>query len=142
MARAGQELENPATGERVLFVRTAADTGGEVLEMEARWPAGGRRTAPHVHPEAEERWEVLAGTARFRIGDVESEGGPGRVAVAPPGTPHEAWNADTGETRVRIEFRPALRWEEFVERLFAGEPPAELLREFSREVRPAARGPR
>jgi hypothetical protein len=27
-------LENPATGERLVFLRTAAETGGEVLEYE------------------------------------------------------------------------------------------------------------
>ena len=140
MARAGQEVENPATGERIVFLRTAADTGGAAVEMKATWRAGTRRTAPHVHPEAEERWEVLAGTVRFRIGDEETEGGPGAVAVAPPGTPHEAWNAGSDEARVRIELRPALRWEDFVVRLFAGEPPAKLMREFSREVRPAPPG--
>jgi mannose-6-phosphate isomerase-like protein (cupin superfamily) len=135
MARAGQEVENPVTGERIVFLRTAADTDGAAVEMEAIWPAGPRRTTPHVHPEAEERWEVLAGRARFRIGDSETEGGPGTVAVAAEGTPHEAWNPGSTQTRVRIELWPALRWEEFVERLFAGESPADLMREFSREVR-------
>jgi len=136
VAQSGQKVENPATGERIVFLRTAADTDGAAVEMEATWPAGRRRTAPHVHPEAEERWEVLAGTARFRIGDAETDGGPGTVAVAPPGTPHQAWNAGPDEARVRIELRPALRWEDFVVRLFAGESPADLMREFSREVRP------
>jgi quercetin dioxygenase-like cupin family protein len=140
VAQSGQEVDNPATGERIVFLRTAADTGGTAVEMEATWPPGARRTAPHVHPEAEERWEVLAGTARFRIGAHEIEGGPGTVAVAPPGTPHQAWNAGPDEARVRIELRPALRWEEFVVRLFAGAAPADLMREFSREVRPVPRG--
>ena len=138
MAHAGQELTNARTGERIAFVRTAADTGGELVEMEATWTLAGRRTAPHVHPEAEERWEVLAGRARFRVGEREHEAGPGEVVVAAPGTPHEAWNPGPGEARVLIQLRPALRWEQFVERLFAGDPPAELLREFSREVRPVA----
>jgi hypothetical protein len=31
-------------------------------------------------------------------------------------------------------MRPALRWAEFTERLFRGDSPAELLREFSREI--------
>jgi len=138
VAHAGQELTNARTGERIAFVRTAADTGGELVEMEATWTLAGRRTAPHVHPEAEERWEVLAGRARFRVGEREHEAGPGEVVVAAPGTPHEVWNPGPGEARVLIQLRPALRWEQFVERLFAGDPPAELLREFSREVRPVA----
>ena len=33
MAHAGQEIANPVTGERIRFVRTAADTGGEVQRI-------------------------------------------------------------------------------------------------------------
>ncbi|HEX8067139.1 MAG TPA: cupin domain-containing protein [Thermoleophilaceae bacterium] len=151
MARAGDTVENPVTGERIEFLRTAADTGGALLEMEDVWPRPGQRTPPHVHPEMEERWHVLSGRAGFQVGDAEERvAGPGETVVAPPGTPHRAWNASDGETRVRIEMRPALRWEEFVERLFraaaegrvddtgAPEPELalELLREFRREVAP------
>jgi hypothetical protein len=40
--------------------------------------------------------------------------------------------------RLRIEMRPALRWREFVERLFAngGAPEPGMLAEFGREVAP------
>ena len=135
MARAGQTIENAVTGERITFVTTAADSDGELVAMDAVWPRPGRRAIEHVHPEAEERWEVTAGRAGFRIGGEELEAGPGEVVVAPAGTPHEAWNAGTGEARVRIELRPALRWEEFAERLFGGgDDPAALFAEFSREI--------
>src|SRR4051794_8511742 len=139
MARSGQTIENAATGERITFVTTAADSRGELLVMDDVWPRPGHRTPEHVHPEMEERWHVLAGRAAFRIGDRELEAGPGESVVAPPGTPHRAWNPGDGEVRLRIEMRPALRWEEFTERLFAGEPPLDLLREFSREVAPSPR---
>ena len=142
MARRGQTIENPMTGERTTFVTTAADSGGEVLVMDSVWTRPGQRAFEHVHPEAEERWEVHAGRAGFRIGDEELEAGPGEVVVAPAGTPHLAWNAGTDEVRVRIELRPALRWEEFAERLFGGtEDPVALLREFSREIQLAPRQP-
>jgi mannose-6-phosphate isomerase-like protein (cupin superfamily) len=141
MARAGQTVENPATGERITFVRTAADTGGELLVMDDVWTRPGHRTPPHVHPEMEERWEVVSGRAAFRVGDEEVEAGPGETVVAPPGTPHVAWNPTADEVRLRIEMRPALRWEDFVVELFAGGDDAErlagLLREFSREIRRA-----
>jgi mannose-6-phosphate isomerase-like protein (cupin superfamily) len=134
MARPGETVENAATGERITFVTTAADSGGELLAMDDVWTRPGHRAPEHVHPEMEERWTVTAGRAAFRIGGRELEAGPGQTVVAPPGTPHAAWNPTAGEVRLRIEMRPALRWEEFTERLFAGEPPLELLREFSREV--------
>jgi quercetin dioxygenase-like cupin family protein len=143
MASAGEEIENPATGERVRFVRTAAETGGELLELELTWPRPGRRAPEHVHPEMEERYQVVAGTASFRIDGVEQTAGPGEVVVVPPGAPHLAWNPTDGEVRLRVEFRPALRWEDFVERLFtllhAGADRAALaalMHEFRREVLP------
>ncbi len=80
---------------------------------------------------------MLEGTAAFRIGDEpEREAGPGETVIAPPGVVHEAWNPSAEPARVRIEMRPALRWREFVERLFAGtEDPRALLREFGDEIR-------
>jgi quercetin dioxygenase-like cupin family protein len=149
VASAGEEIENPLTGERIRFLRTAADTGGELLEMESVWTRSGRRTLAHVHPEMEETWEVIEGEARFMVGGEERAAGPGEVVVAAPGTPHVGWNPTAAEVRLRITMRPPLRWEEFVERLFElarkGPPDreavAELMREFSHEVAPARSDP-
>ena len=137
MARAGQLIETPLTGERILFVQVAADTRGELLEMESTWTRPGHRAAEHVHPEMEERWEVVSGRAGFRIGGEERGAREGESVVAPAGVPHLAWNPTDGPVRLRIELRPALRWEEFVERWF--EDPAklpELMSEFRREIAP------
>src|SRR3954463_10943037 len=148
MARAGQTVENPATGERVTFVKTASDTGGELLVLELEWPRPGERAPEHVHPEAEERYEVVEGQAAFRIAGEPRTAGPGDVVKGPPGTPPLAWNPTSEPVRLKVEFRPALRWEEFVERLFAltpvtGPPDrariAAPLREFRREIAPFAR---
>src|SRR3954467_14486508 len=137
MARAGQTVVNAATGERVTFVKTAADTGGELLVLELEWPRPGERAPEHVHPEAEERYEVIEGTGAFRVGGHERTAGPGEVVTVPPGTPHLAWNPTQEEVRLRVQFRPALRWEEFVVRLFAAnESPTALMREFRREIAP------
>ena len=124
-------IENPRTGERIVFaVRTA-----DVLVMESTWTRPGKRAAAHVHPEMEERYEILEGRAAFRIADEESEANPGEVVVVPPNTPHLAWNPTDAIVKLRITMRPPLRWAEFVERLFAGGDPVQLLREFSREIR-------
>jgi mannose-6-phosphate isomerase-like protein (cupin superfamily) len=133
MPRAGDTLTNPATGELLTFVRTSADTRGELLEMENTWVRPDHATAPHIHPGMEETWEVLSGRAGFRIGDEETEAGPGDRVVAPPGTVHSAWNLSGGETRLRITMRPALRWEEFVVQLFT-DPGPDLLRDFPEEI--------
>jgi len=130
MPHPGQTVENAATGERITFVSIADD----VLVMDDVWPRPGHRAIEHVHPEMEERWTVVEGRAAFRIGGEEHELGRGEWITAPPGTPHLAWNPTDGPVRLRIEMRPALRWAEFTERLFGGEPPADLLREFRREI--------
>lgn len=145
MARSGDVVESAATGEVITFVRTAADTGGELLELDACWTRPGHRAAPHVHPEMEERWRVVEGAAAFRVGELSLTAGPGELVVAPPGVPHVAWNPTAGEVRLRIEMRPALRWEEFVERLFALPPGdrtalARLAAAFPREIAAAPRG--
>jgi quercetin dioxygenase-like cupin family protein len=139
---AGQAIENPVSGERIRCVRAAADTGGELLELEATWTRKGMRTPEHVHPEMEERFEVLAGEARVRVAGEERTAGPGDVVTVPPGTRHVAWNPVDDEARVRLQFRPALRWEDFVERLFTlarenrlDEVPR-LMAEFPREIAP------
>src|SRR3954462_4952472 len=118
MARAGQTVVNAATGERVTFVKTAADTDGELLVLELEWPRPGERAPEHVHPEAEERYEVVEGTGAFRVGGEERTAGPGEGVIVPPGTPHFSWNPTNERVKLKVEFRPALRWEEFVERLF------------------------
>jgi mannose-6-phosphate isomerase-like protein (cupin superfamily) len=130
MAHAGQTIENPHSGERITFVSIT----DELLVMDDLWPHAGHRAVEHLHPEMEERWTVIAGRAAFRIGADELELGAGEWVTAPAGVPHLAWNPTEEPVRLRIEMRPALRWAEFTERLFGGEPPAELLREFSREI--------
>jgi mannose-6-phosphate isomerase-like protein (cupin superfamily) len=123
-------FENPQTGERVTVVSETP----ELLTMDVVWPRPGHRAAEHVHPEMEERYLVVAGRAAFRIDGAEREAGPGEIVVVGPGTPHRAWNPTSEEVRLSIEMRPALRWAEFVERLFGGEDPVALLREFPREI--------
>jgi quercetin dioxygenase-like cupin family protein len=150
MAPAGDEIVNPVTGERIVFRRTTAETAGELLELDDFWSRPDHRVAEHVHPEMEERWQVIAGTVCFRIDGAEQTAGPGDVVIAAAGVPHMGWNVGDGPTHLRIQMRPALRWEDFVRRLFAaardgrtdeqGTPePAllvELLGDFRREIAP------
>jgi len=108
MAR-GDTVENRATGEQVTFLTTAAETGGELLVVELLWPRPGHRAPEHVHPEMEERYEVVEGRAAFRIDGDERSAEAGEVVTVPPGTRHLAWNPTDAPVRLRVEFRPALR---------------------------------
>jgi quercetin dioxygenase-like cupin family protein len=111
MAKAGDELLNPATGLRTVFRETALETAGEMLQVD--WiGAPGWTTGPdHVHPLQEERFEILSGTLGLRVDGVERLCAAGEEVVAGRGVPHAAWNAGDDEVHVLVDFRPALRTE-------------------------------
>ena len=66
MADAGDVIENPVTGERMTFRRTAADTGGAELVVELELRADAFLPAEHIHQKQEERFTVLDGRLLFR----------------------------------------------------------------------------
>jgi quercetin dioxygenase-like cupin family protein len=107
----GQTLENPVTGERFTFVHTAATTGGELLAFDFALRPGGAVPLPHVHPVQTERFEVVEGLMRFRLGLRTRLAGPGEVVEVAPGVVHSFANAGEEEARLRVEVRPALEME-------------------------------
>ncbi len=108
----GQTLENPVTGERFTFTHTAATTDGELLAFDFALRPGGAVPMPHVHPIQTERFEVVAGRMRFRVGLRTRIAEPGDVIEVAPGVMHSFANAGDDEARLRIEVRPALDMEE------------------------------
>ena len=112
MIAPGQTLENPVTGERFTFTHTAASTDGELLAFDFALRPGGKVPIPHVHPIQTERFEVVAGRVRFRLGLRTFVAGPGDVVEAPPGVAHGFANAGDGEARMHVEVRPALAMED------------------------------
>src|SRR5690348_15980369 len=68
MAYAGQTLENPVSGEKITFIQTASDTDGELLEIELELSPDGAVPGEHIHPEQEERFEIVEGKMAFRMG--------------------------------------------------------------------------
>ena len=118
MARAGDSLEHPVTGERLTFVETSADTNGERLVFDFWMRPRGFVAAAHLHPRQEERFVIHRGTPRFRMDGREGGVGAGETVVVPPGTPHVWWNSGDEEVHATIEFRPALRTEVFFEVFF------------------------
>ncbi|HVX34182.1 MAG TPA: cupin domain-containing protein [Solirubrobacterales bacterium] len=114
MIQPGQTLENPITGERFTFRDTAATTAGELLAFELGLRPGGAVPLPHVHPVQTERFEVLAGRMRFRLGLRRVLAEPGDVIVVEPGVLHGFANPGEEEARVAVEVRPALAMEEML----------------------------
>src|SRR2546422_1953992 len=80
MARQGDALENSVTGERLVFRRTTADSGGAVLLFDYFLRAGGSVPLAHVHPRQEERFEIVSGRARIRVGRRRQRAKPARAS--------------------------------------------------------------
>ena len=100
MVEAGDALENPVSGQRLIVRKTAQDTGGELLEVEAVYtkPTPSRPPAHH-HPRQEERFEVLHGRPNVLDGGQERTLGEGEVLTVAPGVPHQMWAAEAGARR-------------------------------------------
>ena len=118
MAKAGDIIDHPVTGERLIFRKTAQDTGGELLQGELIVKPHGFVAAEHIHPLQEERFEILAGSVTFRVNGIERKANTGEKVIIPPGTPHAWWNDGDQEAHLLGEFLPALRTEEFFETFF------------------------
>jgi quercetin dioxygenase-like cupin family protein len=118
MIRKGDKLENPVTGETLIFHRTSRETDGESVLVETIIHPDGFVAAAHVHPHQSERFEVLEGLVGLRVGDREHLAGPGDVLTVEPGTPHRFWNAGREEARFLCEIRPALEFESLIETMF------------------------
>jgi len=118
VATAGDVIENPITGERIVFLHTSADTQGELLQLELTAPPEGAAAALHLHPEQEERLEVLSGAIELKIKKEQRTLRAGEQFAVPKRTPHTWWNEGSEEARVRIELRPARRTETFLETAF------------------------
>jgi quercetin dioxygenase-like cupin family protein len=112
MAYTGQTIQNPVSGERITFIQTAADTDGELLEIELELAADGQVPGAHVHPEQEERFHVLEGTMKFRLGLRTIVAEAGDSVVVPAGRVHKFTNAGDGPARARVEIVPALDMED------------------------------
>jgi uncharacterized cupin superfamily protein len=88
MVRPGHVMENPVGGEdRIVFTKTAQQTGGEVFGLEVFIRAGAPGTPEMVHPLQDESFEVLSGSLDFRIGGQERRLEAGESLLIPKGTP-------------------------------------------------------
>jgi quercetin dioxygenase-like cupin family protein len=108
MAHASDVIENPVTGQRLIFLVTSADSDGEVFAAEGIFPPGGFAGVAHIHPHQDEHFEVLAGHGVFDIDGGRHVLGAGDTIDVPRRTKHTFANAGEDEMRVRFEFRPAL----------------------------------
>lgn len=114
MATPGHVIENPLSGERIMITKRPRITG-DALAWELELAPGGRVPSSHSHPEQQERFTVLDGTMRFRVGWRRLLARPGDVVVVPPGTVHHFANAGPVPAKVSVESTPALATEAMLE---------------------------
>jgi quercetin dioxygenase-like cupin family protein len=110
----GDVLANPVTGERFTFIETAASSNGALLAFELDLREGGRAPIAHVHPIQTERFHVLDGTVRFRVGRRSFPAERGQVVEVRPGVIHGFANPGPGPARMRVDVTPALQMEQML----------------------------
>lgn len=106
MPRFGDVFENRVTGEYAVVLRGDEDPGeGPGLGHLIVKP-GGAVAGEHVHPNFQERFQVVSGQLGARVDGVERTLGAGEEVTVPAGVPHDWWNAGEGEASVIVEISP------------------------------------
>ena len=121
MPYAGQVLKNPYTGEQITFEVTGQDRGGSLVSFKHVMAPRQTPTFPeHVQLNQEERFDILAGTARYRLDGVASLAQAGETVIVPAGVIHvNCWNAGPEELQMRHSFRPGHGADIFFETIFS-----------------------
>ncbi len=112
MAKTGETVFNPVTRERITFLETSADTGGDRVTVRLELPAEGAVPGTHVHPEQYETFHVVSGKMKFRYGFKKIIAGPGETVVVPPGVIHDFRTEGDEDVVVNVVIEPALDMEE------------------------------
>jgi mannose-6-phosphate isomerase-like protein (cupin superfamily) len=119
VATAGQSLENPITGERIVFHLTARESNGARVVIDHFLKPHTSTFPEHVQLNQEERFEIISGRACYSINGVKCYAETGSVILVPPGTRHRnPWNESDAELHFRHETSPDYGSEHFFETLF------------------------
>jgi quercetin dioxygenase-like cupin family protein len=117
MAQAGITIQDPITGQRITFLKTSSDTGGELLRFEVRLMPGAF-IPTHAHPMQHERLDLISGTLELRTRGRARSIVAGENVVVWPGQAHGARNQSDEVAIFVIEARPALRTESWLDSMF------------------------
>lgn len=100
MIRAGFTIENPVTKSRTVVLESDLETKGMGWLIEVHCPSkAGPDIAEHFHQTWTETFEIISGTATYKLNGVERTAKAGDKIVMPPGQLQiHPWN--TGETEL------------------------------------------
>jgi quercetin dioxygenase-like cupin family protein len=107
MARPGDVLLHPDSGRRLVFRRTAAQTGGRVVEYAVDYPLPEAQPVEHAHADQEHQLELLEGSLDVSMGGRTRRLEPGDVLLVPPGEAHAIWHAVAAPARAVWHTFPA-----------------------------------
>jgi len=118
MARAGQVIRNPATGETLTFVVTSADSDGNVLRIDVTAEPHKEGPPLHVHRAFLERHHLQTGRMRFTLrGEAHVVEAPARFEI-PRGAPHTFRVEGDEPARTVVDHEPAGTYERFLEKMY------------------------
>lgn len=119
-------ITNPVSGEQIIIRTSGAETNGALLIFDLFLPPGKHVPSWHTHPIQEERFTILAGTMRFRLGLRSILAAPNTMIVVSPGVAHWFGNAGSEMVHARVEVRPALQTEVLFATVATMEPEAQF----------------
>ena len=118
MAKVGQTIAHPLSGERITFLETAGTTRGDRLKISIEMAPGGILGAAHVHPRAQEEFEILSGRIQLKTSGKTRVADVGESIIVPRGADHIWGNPFDDPATVAVTLRPALKMETVFETLF------------------------
>lgn len=115
MAYKNKRIHNRITGQEIHFLKTAKDTDGAVLEMEATFSPHSAPPPAHFHPHQTEDFKILAGTLNVELDGKSLVLHQGDTLHIPANKVHAMWNPSNEQTIVHWRVQPALQSEYFFE---------------------------
>ena len=119
MIKQGDKIVNARTGQIMVFLKTGAETNGQLLQIDCISPPTDIKEPEHIHPLQENKFEIISGSCTFNIHGKEQLARGGEGVTIPPKVPHHFWNSGDTEAHYMQEFRPALKIADFFDTFFA-----------------------
>jgi quercetin dioxygenase-like cupin family protein len=105
-AETARTIYNPIQRDRVTFLKTAAETDGEVMLVEVELAPGGGN-ALHYHTSFSERFTPIVGELGVQVGKQQRALRPGESALVKQREIHRFYNGSDQPIRFYVEIRPA-----------------------------------
>lgn len=114
-----RKIANPVTGQSIEFIKTSAETGGNLLELHSTYLSKSIEPVAHYHPAQNEHFKVKEGKLNIRFADGVIILGKDEEITIPAGKVHSMWNDTNEKTVVNWKISPALNSESFFREAFS-----------------------